>query len=262
MNPDDIRKILESIQKGTIGIDEALNDLKNLPYQDLGFAKLDHHRQLRRGFAEAVFCPGKSIEQIIQIAKNIIRKGAPLLATKADKTIYKAIHEVDPCAEFYQEARMVVVQKKPPEQKGNVVVLSAGTADIPIAQEAAVTARVYGSKTTTLFDVGVSGIHRLFDHHQLLNIARVIVVVAGMEGALASVVAGLVNSPVIAVPTSVGYGASFGGVAALLTMLNSCAGGVAVVNIDNGYSAGCIAHLINSPGCLENGQKEVDMPTS
>ena len=145
---------------------------------------------------------------------------------------------------------------------GLLVVLSAGTADIPIAQEAAVTARVYGSKTTTLFDVGVSGIHRLFDHHQLLNIARVIVVVAGMEGALASVVAGLVNSPVIAVPTSVGYGASFGGVAALLTMLNSCAGGVAVVNIDNGYSAGCIAHLINSPGCLENGQKEADMPTS
>ena len=256
MNPDHIRKTLESLQKGTIGIDKALNQLKNLPYQDLGYAKLDHHRQLRRGFAEAVFCPGKSLEQIVHISQNIISRRAPLLATKANKTIYNAIHEIAPSAEFYPEARMIVVQKVPPKQMGHVVVLSAGTADIPIAQEVAITARVYGSKTTTLFDVGVSGIHRLFDYQHLLNMARVIVVVAGMEGALASVVAGLVDKPVIAVPTSIGYGTSFGGVAALLTMLNSCAGGVAVVNIDNGYSAGCIAHLINSLDNPENSQKE------
>ncbi len=245
MNPSYIRKTLESLQRGKINLDEAINKLKSLPYEDIGFAKLDHHRQLRRGFAEAIFCPGKSLEQIKEISKKIISRGSPFLATKANETIFKAIHAIDSSAIYYPEARMIVVQKTKPLLKGHIVILSAGTADIPIAQEAAVTSLVYGSKVTTIFDVGVSGIHRLFSHQHILAAARVIIVVAGMEGALASVVAGLVSKPVIGVPTSIGYGANFGGIAALLTMLNSCAGGVAVVNIDNGYSAGCIAHLIN-----------------
>ncbi|MEW6378099.1 MAG: nickel pincer cofactor biosynthesis protein LarB [bacterium] len=246
MNPARIRSILESLQKGDINLDEALGELKNLPYEDLVFAKLDHHRHLRRGFPEAVFCPGKTLEQIVHIAQRIIAAGSTLLATKADPQIYEAIKAIASDALFYPQGRMIVVQKEPLPPKGQVMVLSAGTADIPIAQEAAITARVHGSRVTNLFDVGVAGIHRLLDHQHLLDEARVIVVVAGMEGALASVVGGLVNKPVIAVPTSIGYGASFGGVAALLSMLNSCVGGVAVVNIDNGYSAGCIAHLINT----------------
>jgi NCAIR mutase (PurE)-related protein len=246
MNPDHIKSTLESLQKGLISLDEALERLKNLPFEDIGFSKLDHHRHLRRGFAEAVFCPGKTVEQIVQISERIMSKGSPLLITKADETIYEAIHEIAPAAEFHPEARMIVVQQEQLPLQGSVLVVSAGTADIPIAQEVAVTARVYGSKVTSLFDVGVSGLHRLFHYQHLFDSARVVVVVAGMEGALASVVGGLVDKPVIAVPTSIGYGASFGGVSALLTMLNSCTGGVAVVNIDNGYSAGCIAHLINT----------------
>lgn len=186
------------------------------------------------------------MEQIVAIAQRITASGSTLLATKASPQIYEAIRAIVPEAQFHSQARMIVAQKEPPPQKGDVLILSAGTADIPIAQEAAVTARVHGSKVSSLFDVGVAGIHRLLSHQRLLDQARVIVVVAGMEGALASVVGGLVNKPVIAVPTSIGYGAHFGGVAALLTMLNSCVGGVAVVNIDNGYSAGCIAHLINT----------------
>jgi len=246
MNPTHIRTILEALQKGAISLDQALNELKNLPYEDLAFAKLDHHRWLRRGFPEAIFCPGKSLEQIVQIARRIIAAHSTLLATKANQEIYEAICSIAPQATFYPQARMIVVQDEPRPLSGQVLVLSAGTADIPVAQEAAITAQVFGSRVSSLFDVGVAGIHRLLDHQHLFEQARVIIVVAGMEGALASVVGGLVNKPVIAVPTSIGYGASFGGVAALLTMLNSCVGGVAVVNIDNGYSAGCIAHLINS----------------
>lgn len=256
MNPDRIRNILESLQKGAIEVDEALKELKDLPYENLEFARLDHHRQLRRGFPEAVFCPGKSLEQIVHIAQRIIANGSPLLATRADQKIYEAIREIDPEVKFYPQARMIVKQTDPPPQKGHVLVLSAGTADIPVAREAAITAQVHGSRVTELFDVGVAGIHRLFAHRHLLDQARVIVVVAGMEGALASVVGGLVSKPVIGVPTSIGYGASFGGVAALLTMLNSCAGGVAVVNIDNGYSAGCIAHLINVPDVNQENRQD------
>jgi len=258
MNPAYIRSILESLQQGTIGVDKALDELKNLPYEDLGFAKLDHHRQIRRGFPEAVFCPGKSMEQIVAIAQRITASGSTLLATKASPTIYAAIRLIAPDARYYPESRMIVVQKEPPLPRGHVLVISAGTADIPIAQEASITAQVHGSKVTNLFDVGVAGIHRLLNHQHLLDQARVIVVVAGMEGALASVVGGLVSKPVIAVPTSIGYGANFGGVAALLTMLNSCVGGVAVVNIDNGYSAGCIAHLIN---ILDKPGSDSDMDT-
>ncbi|MEW5802784.1 MAG: nickel pincer cofactor biosynthesis protein LarB [bacterium] len=263
MNPAHIRSILEAVQQGTTGIDEALGVLKNLPYEDLGFAKLDHHRHIRRGFPEAVFCPGKSIEQIVSIAQRITATGSTLLATKAGAEIYEAIRAIAPCARYYPQARMIVVQKEPPSQKGHVLILSAGTADIPIAQEAAVTAEAHGSRVTSLFDVGVAGIHRLLSHQHLLDQARVIVVAAGMEGALASVVGGLVNKPVIAVPTSIGYGANFKGVAALLTMLNSCVGGVAVVNIDNGYSAGCIAHLINVlPEDAEDTREPAPAPTA
>lgn len=262
MNPAHIRSILESLQQGTIGVDKAFSELKNLPYEDLGFAKLDHHRQIRRGFPEAIFCPGKSMEQIVAIAQRITANGSTLLATKASPQIYEAVRLIAPDARYYPEARMIVLQKEPPPPRGHVLILSAGTADIPIAQEASVTAQVHGSKVTNLFDVGVAGIHRLLNHQHLLDQARVIVVVAGMEGALASVVGGLVSKPVIAVPTSIGYGANFGGVAALLTMLNSCVGGVAVVNIDNGYSAGCIAHLINAPDNSENvpDNSEMDKP--
>ncbi len=228
-------------------VPEALEELRDLPYEDLGFAKLDSHRELRRGFPEAVYCPGKRPEAIAQIMRSLVKSHSLAIATRATPEVYKRVKAAlkgTPVV-YHETARMVVAGKVPPARRGNVLVVTAGTSDIPVAEEAAVTGEVLGNKVTRLWDVGVAGVHRVLDHRDLLRKARVIVVVAGMEGALPSVVAGLVDVPVIAVPTSVGYGASFGGLAALLGMMNSCSPGVAVVNIDNGFGAGYLAGVMN-----------------
>jgi pyridinium-3,5-biscarboxylic acid mononucleotide synthase len=246
MNSDRLRALLELIQNGKIPIDEAVSRLKDLPYEDLGFARLDHHRALRKGFPEVIFCPGKTVEQIVQIFGRIRERSGRVMAARASREVADALRATQPDAEYFETARILLAGGMAPRSgKGTVLVTSAGTADIPVAEEAAVTAEVLGSSVERLFDVGVAGIHRLLDRRDRLMAANVLVVVAGMDGALPSVVAGLVDRPVVAVPTSIGYGASFGGVAALLTMLNSCAPGVTVANIDNGFGAGYAAHLIN-----------------
>ena len=229
--------------------EEGLEALRHLPYEDLGFAQIDHHRGLRQGFPEVVFCQGKTVEQVCQIVRRIRDTGSDVLATRASHDMFDAIHAVCPEAVYHTQGRVIVVRSEDrPRTKGMVLVVSAGTSDIPVAEEAVITAETLGSTTERLYDVGVAGIHRLLDRRVKLLQARVLIVVAGMEGALASVVGGLVDKPVIAVPTSVGYGASFGGIAALLSMLNSCATGVATVNIDNGFGAGYMAHSINVLG--------------
>ena len=226
---------------------EALASLKRLPYEDLGFAKLDSHRDLRTGFPEVIFCPGKSLAQVKALVEKL--KGQKLvMLTRASEEIFSTVQSVCPAAVYFEAARIILVgEKRAPASAATVAVVSAGTADIPVAEEAAVTCEIMGNRVERIFDVGVAGIHRLFAHAADLQKSNVIVVVAGMEGALAGVVGGLVERPVIAVPTSVGYGAHFNGLAPLLTMLNSCASGVAVVNIDNGFGAGVMAHLINQP---------------
>ncbi len=244
-----LRQILVQVQQGQVGVDEALRELRNLPFQELGFAKIDHHRLLRRGFPEAVFCLNKTPEQVAKIVEAISQKGVTVLATKASETHYDAVKQVAPQAVYHQLAKLIVVEgqepvKLPPEKQPNIAVVCAGTADLPIAEEAAVTSECAGCKVERITDVGIAGIHRLLDYLTILEQADVLVVVAGMEGALPSVVAGLMWQPVIAVPTSVGYGASFHGLSALLTMLNSCSPGIAVVNIDNGFGAGYLAALI------------------
>jgi len=241
-----LRDLLENVQEGEISIEDALARLRGFPYEDLEFACLDSHRALRKGFPEVIFCPGKTTEQVVRIVERIRSQEERVLAARASPEVAEAVQRVSPDATYHAAARMIVVGGAAPRSgRGTVLVVSAGTADIPVADEAAVTAETLGSPVGRLYDVGVAGIHRLFDNRERLFAANVLVVVAGMEGALASVVAGLVDRPVIAVPTSVGYGASFGGLAALLAMLNSCAPGVAVVNIDNGFGAGYMAHLIN-----------------
>lgn len=226
--------------------------LRRLPYEDLGFAKIDHHRQLRKNFPEVIYCPGKSISQVVSIARSLLQSQSPVLATRADSDIYSALAKLAPRAEYHPEARAVVIppegSQKRPMLIGSVGVISAGTADLPVAEEAALVAELMGSRVERLFDVGVAGLHRLMAHLGLLQRARVLVVVAGMDGVLPSVVGGLVSCPVIAVPTSTGYGANLDGLAPLLTMLNSCAPGVATVNIDNGFGAGYMAALINLRG--------------
>ena len=241
-----MKKILEAYKKGNININEVLEKIKILPYKDLDFAKIDTHRAIRKGFSETILCEGKSIEQIVEIFKMLSKEGKNLLATKANDDIYKAVKKKIPNVKYHKEARIIsLVQRINPPKKGKILVITAGTSDIPVAEEAIVTAEVMGNKVEKYFDVGVAGIHRLFDIKEKIFDANVIIVVAGMEGALASIVGGLTSKPVIAVPTSVGYGASFQGVAPLLTMLNSCAEGVVVVNIDNGFGAGYFASLIN-----------------
>jgi NCAIR mutase (PurE)-related protein len=238
--------LLQSVQSKEVSVQDALERLRGFPYEDLGFARLDSHRTLRKGFPEVVFCPGKTTEQIVQIVGRIRVRDGRVLAARAEADVAQAVQEVEPDAVYYADARMILVGGPAPSSgRGTVLVVSAGTADIPIAAEAAVTATTLGSTVEQLFDVGVAGIHRLFDNQEKLFSANVLVVVAGMEGALAGVVAGLVDRPVVAVPTSIGYGANFGGLSALLTMLNSCAPGVGTVNIDNGFGAGYLAHLIN-----------------
>jgi len=248
MNIERIQSLLEQVRDGAIDVEEAVNNLRSLPFEDVGFARIDHHRLLRRGFPEVILCEGKTIEQVVTIAEKIVEKGTTLLATRATPEVAEAIQKAIPSAQYNASARTVaaLMESGPPTKgRGTILVVSAGTSDIGVAEEAAVTAEVMGNKVERLFDVGVAGIHRLLAHRDLLQSARVIVVVAGMEGALASVVGGLVDVPVIAVPTSMGYGASFGGLAALLGMLNSCSPGVTVVNIDNGFGAGYAASLMN-----------------
>lgn len=244
-----MHELLTAVKEGQISIDEAVQKFMILPYEDLGFARVDHQRYLRRGFPEVIYCPGKTVEQIIAITEKLVATGGTVLATKAEPDVFEAVKIKIPEAHYYQSAKSIVVYgENPIEQIGCVVIVSAGTADIPVADEAALTAELIGSHVERLNDVGVAGIHRLFDSWHVISRARVIVVVAGMEGALASVVGGLSVCPVIAVPTSIGYGAHFNGLAPLLTMLNSCATGVAVVNIDNGFGAGYMAALINRIG--------------
>lgn len=258
-----LRQILEKVQQGRISIDDALRELRHLPFQELGFAKIDHHRLLRRGFPEAVFCPNKTPEQVAKIVEAMSQTGVTVLATKASESHYEAVREIVPQAKYHELAKLIAVEgqefpKLPPEKQPDIAVICAGTADLPIAEEAALTAEYSGCKVTRITDVGVAGIHRLLDHLPVLEQADVLVVVAGMEGALPSVVAGLMWQPVIAVPTSVGYGASFHGLSALLTMLNSCSPGIAVVNIDNGFGAGYLAALI---GRMAKGSLVVDEKT-
>jgi NCAIR mutase (PurE)-related protein len=246
MDSERIRDLLEQVRSGKLGVEDAFLRLKDLPYEDLGFARLDTHRSLRKGYPEVIFCPGKTIEQIVEIFERMAKHESRVMAARASTEVADAIQKKFPQAVYHPSARIVTLGSPAAASgKGTVLVISAGTADIPVADEAAVTAETLGSKVERLFDVGVAGIHRLLDRRETLLAANVLVVVAGMDGALPSVVGGLVSRPVIAVPTSIGYGAAFGGLAALLTMLNSCAPGVSVVNIDNGFGAGYTAHLAN-----------------
>jgi len=242
----EIKRLLERVARGAVSADKALENLKDLPYKDLGFAKVDCHRRLRRGFPEVIFGEGKTPQQILQIAKKIISHDGTLLITRTDKKVFLKVKKICPKARFDEKARIIYFTKKePPLKKGSVLIITAGTSDLPVAEEARVTLEVMGNRVSTLHDVGVAGVHRILDKRSVLESANVIIVIAGMEGALASVVSGLVSRPVIAVPTSVGYGASFSGLAPLLTMMNSCSPGVVVVNIDNGFGAGYFASMIN-----------------
>ena len=246
MNAGALRQLLEAVQAGSVPIDAALQQLRALPFEDLGFAKVDHHRALRCGFPEVIYCAGKTVEQIAAIFGRCAEAGGNVLATRATPEAFTAVATNHPQAEHHADARAITLRQQPATPSaGTIAIVAAGTADLPVAEEARVTAEIMDQRTAPLYDVGVAGLHRLLAHSRELQAATVLVVVAGMEGALASVVGGLVDKPVIAVPTSTGYGASFQGLAPLLTMLNSCAAGVSVVNIDNGFGAGYIAALIN-----------------
>lgn len=247
MEVTDIKNIIDMAVSGEITSDGAVEQLKVLAGSDIGYAKIDYQRALRNGFPEVIFCPGKSIEHICGIVGDMLRKSAGnIIASRSTKEIYEAVREVAPEAVYYETARIILIKRKEfGTSKKNILVVTAGTADIPVAEEAAITAEILGNRVERLFDVGVAGIHRIFSKIDVLRNANVIIVVAGMEGALSSVIGGLVDKPVIAVPTSVGYGASFNGLSALLGMLNSCASGIGVMNIDNGFGAACMANRIN-----------------
>jgi NCAIR mutase (PurE)-related protein len=241
-----LAEILENLYKQKITPEKALQKLKDFPYEDLKFAKIDHARELRRGSPEIILGQGKTADQIVQIGKSILNKQSNLLITRLSPEVYKSLKNRLPAGKYHEAARcLTVIKKQPVPGTGQVAILTAGTSDIPVAEEAAITCHFFGNEVSKIYDVGVAGLHRLLSYYEQLRQARIIIVVAGMEGALPSVVAGLVDSPVVAVPTSTGYGASFHGVSALLAMLNSCPGGVAVVNIDNGFGAGYLASLIN-----------------
>jgi pyridinium-3,5-biscarboxylic acid mononucleotide synthase len=246
MNRLQIETLLKEVSEGRTGVGDALERLKDLPFEDLGFAKLDHHRALRTGMPEVIFAAGKTTAQVAAIFGRMAKAGGNVLATRAAREAFEAVAAIEPAAIYHEAARAITLAQAPVTPgKGTVAVVCAGTSDLPVAEEAAVTARLMGNTVEVIADVGVAGIHRLLAQKQSLQTAHVLIVCAGMEGALPTVVAGLVNAPVLAVPTSVGYGASFGGVAALLGMLNTCAPNVSVVNIDNGFGAACIASLIN-----------------
>jgi NCAIR mutase (PurE)-related protein len=259
MNPESLKELLKSVSEGRVTPDEAAERLRHMPFEDLGFAKLDHHRSIRCGFPEVIFCQGKTTEQVVAIITRMTEHGHAVLATRAAPEVYEAVRALHPEAIYHKAARAIVLQgrQRCPKLEGLVAVVSAGTSDQPVAEEARVTAEIMGCRTEPFYDVGVAGIHRLLAHTEALAKATVVIVVAGMEGALASVVGGLVDVPVVGVPTSVGYGASFHGLAPLLTMLNSCAAGIGVVNIDNGFGAGYLAALIvrgASSGKNESGE--------
>jgi NCAIR mutase (PurE)-related protein len=246
MNRKFLEEILKDVASGTINPDEAMAKLKNLPYEDVNFAHIDHHRYLRTGYPETVFCQGKSSEQIAVIIEKLAQNNDNVFGTRATLENYEAVKKVVPDAVWHEEARIIAIRRNPvPVADTKIAVVAAGTADVPVAEEAALTAEMLGNEVMKIYDVGVAGIHRLFANLDKIRSAKAIVVVAGMEGALASVIGGLVDKPVIAVPTSIGYGAHLGGVATLLSMINSCANGVALVNIDNGYGAGYLASMIN-----------------
>jgi len=244
MDNQNLLKLLENIQAGQTDISTAFDQLKNLPFEDLGYARIDHHRCIRNGVPEVIYCEGKTVEQAREIARKLACHNTNILATRATREMYEGIKSAVDC-EYHEMARIVVINPGKVEKTGNIAVVTAGTSDIPVAEEAAITAETLGNSVNRIYDAGAAGLHRNPHAREELFKANVAVVVAGMEGALASVVGGLVSCPVIGVPTSIGYGASFGGVSALLCMLNSCASGVSVVNIDNGFGAGYQAGLVN-----------------
>ncbi len=247
MHPDKLRSLIAAVASGKASVDEAMASLKELPYEDLGFAKLDHHRHLRRGFPEVVLCENKTQDQIMVIVSKMVERECNVLATRISREVFESVRAVHKKARYNADARAMTITVRPiRRRKGNVTIVTAGTSDIPVAEEAAVTAGMMGCRVLRVYDVGVAGIHRLLDRRTEISKSDAVVVAAGMEGALASVVGGLVECPVVAVPTSIGYGASFGGLAALLGMLNTCSPGVSVVNIDNGFGAGYFASLIAS----------------
>lgn len=252
MNEQNLRSLLTDLQKGKCSVEQVMERLRLLPYEDLGFAKVDHHRQLRKGFPEVIYCPGKTVEQVVSITKELHNFSGNILATRANREIFDGVRAFFPSALYHELPRSITIERdKTIYGKGTILVISAGTADLPVAEEALLTAKLMGNPVEHLYDVGVAGIHRLLDNSAFIFRAAVIIVVAGMDGALPSVVGGLVGCPVIAVPTSAGYGASFEGLAPLLTMLNSCASGVSVVNIDNGFGAGYCAALINRSNTVD-----------
>ncbi|MCD6415252.1 MAG: nickel pincer cofactor biosynthesis protein LarB [Planctomycetes bacterium] len=256
MDEKSLRELLERVSRGELAPAEAVESIRGLPFEDIGFARIDHHRALRCGAPEVVFCAGKTPQQVAEISERIVSAGSDLLATRAEPRHFNAVKERCPEARYRETARCITLRTDEVEARGRVLVVTAGTADLPVAEEAAVTAEMLGADARLIGDVGVAGLHRLLAYRKQLQEANALVVVAGMEGALASVVGGLVARPVIAVPTSVGYGANFGGVAPLLTMLNSCAAGVAVVNIDNGFGAGYMAALINAMALATRAEDE------
>lgn len=248
MNAKDIRELVEALQKGRVSCDQAIERLKNLPFEDLGFAKIDHHRALRQGYPEVVYARGKTPRHVAEIVRGMLRAKSShnILITRADAKVYTRVRGLARGAKFHALSGAITIQRRKENTgKGLILVVTAGTSDIPVAEEALVTAEMMGNRAEALYDVGVAGLHRLLAHRKKIISARVIICVAGMEGALPSVVAGLVSVPVIAVPTSTGYGASFSGLAGLLAMLNSCASNISVVNIDNGFGAACVASCIN-----------------
>ncbi|MCL6566657.1 MAG: nickel pincer cofactor biosynthesis protein LarB [Acidobacteriia bacterium] len=247
MDAREIHELLEAVRRRRLSTAEALERLRHLPFEDLGFAKIDHHRALRQGYAEVIFARGKTPAQVAAIVRRMLRASrSNVLITRADPTTFRAVRRLTRTARYSPLSGVIAIRRdRRITGKGLILVVSAGTSDIPVAEEARLTAELMGNRVETIYDVGVAGLHRLLDHRQKIAAARVIIVVAGMEGALPSVVGGLVGVPVIAVPASTGYGASFGGLAALLGMLNSCASNVTVVNIDNGFGAGCVASVIN-----------------
>ncbi len=251
MDKDTLRQLLSQVQGGEIAIDEALKKIHDAPFEDLGFVKFDHHRHLRQGFPEVILGLGKTPTQVTEILKMVKSRNHPVLATRCSQEIWEKVSAEIPEAEYHELARCITLHRdkvKPVQGLGTVLVVSAGTGDLPVAEEAVITLEMLGSPVERLYDVGVAGIHRLFDNYQTIMSAQVLIVTAGMEGALASVIGGLVENPVIAVPTSVGYGASFNGLSALLGMLNSCSAGIGIVNIDNGFGAAFLANLINKLG--------------